>query len=371
MSDRLHERAATASSDAAPPAGRERADRPWALRPFRPPRWARGPHVQTLLARILRPTDGIHFTRERMETPDGDFLDVDWGPDVGGSAPVVVVLHGLEGSSRRRYVRSIAAELAARGARPVAMNFRGCSGEPNRTLRFYHSGDTADASWLIGRIRERHPGRSVGVMGFSLGGNVVLKMLGERTDGGVGLVDAAAVMSVPYDLAEGCALLERTLMGRLYSEYFLRSLRGKVQAKRHRLGVRIDVESARRATSIREFDDRVTAPLNGFRDAADYYAECSSRSFLPGIAVPTLLVHATDDPFLPASSIPRSEVEGNRLLELLLEPRGGHVGFLEGTPRAPRFWADETCAAFLADALQASAEGREARTPPREPPNVP
>lgn len=307
------------------------------------------------MARLLRPSGGTTFSRERLETPDGDFLDVDWGPEVGSEAPLALVLHGLEGSSRRRYVRSVARELAGRGVRPVAMNFRGCSGEPNRALRFYHSGDTADAAWLIGRIRARHPGRLVGAMGFSLGGNVLLKMLGEHDDGGLGLVDAAAVMSVPYDLAEGCALLERGWMGRLYSEYFLRSLRHKVEAKRERLAAEIDIDSARTARTIREFDDRVTAPLHGFRDAREYYAECSSRRFLDGIRVPTLMVHATDDPFLPATAIPRAQAARNALLELRLQRHGGHVGFLEGTPRSPRFWADETCAAFLARLLRADS----------------
>lgn len=327
----------------------------WSPGPFRAPSWARGPHTQTLFARILRPAGGTDLPRERIETPDGDFLDVDWGPDPGPEAPIVLVLHGLEGSSRRRYVRSVCGQLTARGVRPAAMNFRGCSGEPNRAIRFYHSGDTADASWLLSRIRERWPGRRLGAMGFSLGGNVVLKMLGERDDGGGALVDAAAVMSVPYDLAEGCALLERSLMGRLYAEYFLRSLRRKVDAKRERLSTEIDLEAVRAAKTIRDFDDRVTAPLNGFGSASEYYAECSSVRFLGGVRVPTLAVHAVDDPFLPGSAIPRREAEGNPLVRLLVEPRGGHVGFVEGPLQAPRFWADETCASFLADALGATA----------------
>lgn len=322
-------------------------------RRFRPPPWARGPHAQTLLARILRPASRTAFTRERLETPDGDFLDVDWGPepDRAARAPVVLLLHGLEGSSERRYVRNLARELLARGLRPVALNFRGCSGEPNRALRFYHSGETGDPSWLLQVIRERLPRRPLGAVGFSLGGNVLLKMLGERDDGGAGLVDAAAAMSVPYDLAAGCALLERSFMGRLYAEYFLRSLRRKVDLKAESLGSRIDLEAARRASTIREFDDRVTAPLSGFRDAAEYYAECSSQRFLEGIGVPTLLLHAVDDPFLPAASIPRAQADRNDRVRLVVERRGGHVGFLEGSPRAPRFWGEESCASFLAEML--------------------
>lgn len=324
-----------------------------AMRSFRPPAWARGPHAQTLLARVLRPAPVTPFIRERLGTPDGDFLDVDWGPEPDGtrSAPVVLILHGLEGSSQRRYVRNLARELVVRGLRPVAMNFRGCSGEPNRGLRFYHSGETGDASWLLRLIGERFPGRQRGAVGFSLGGNVLLKMLGERDDGGADLLDAAAAISVPYDLAAGSGLLEQSVMGRLYSEYFLRSLRRKIHLKADTLGSRIDLDAARRASTIREFDDRVTAPLNGFRDAAEYYAECSSVRFLEGIRVPTLLLHAVDDPFLPPACIPHSQADRNDRVRLVVERRGGHVGFLEGSPRAPRFWGEETCASFLAGSL--------------------
>lgn len=319
----------------------------WRPRPFQPPRWASGPHAQTLLARLLRPGPDDSYRRERFETPDGDFLDVDWGAEPAADAPLVLILHGLEGSSERRYVRNLGRELSRRGIRPVAMNFRGCSGETNRALRFYHSGETSDPSWLVERIRERHPGRRLGVIGFSLGGNITLKMLGERADGGAGLVDAAAVMSVPYDLEAGCALLEESIMGRVYSEYFLRSLRLKVEGKKDALAPHIDLEAASKASTIRAFDDLVTAPINGFADASEYYARCSSNQFLEGIGVPTLLLHALDDPFLPPESIPRREIAGNPRLEFLLHDRGGHVGFLEGSPRAPRFWGDEMCAFFL------------------------
>lgn len=333
----------------------------WQPRPFHPPAWASGPHAQTLLARVLRPRPDARFRSERLETPDGDFLDVDWGPEPAPDSPVVLILHGLEGSSERRYVRNLGRELVTRGVQPVAMNFRGCSGEPNRALRFYHSGETGDPAWLLERIRLRYPGRALGVAGFSLGGNIALKMMGERDDGGTGLVQAAAVMSVPYDLAAGCSVLEQGVMGRVYSEYFLRSLRGKIEWKREALAHHIDFPAARNATSIRAFDDLVTAPINGFADAAEYYERCSSQRFLDGIAVPTLLLHALDDPFLPADAIPRSTIEANPSLEFVLHERGGHVGFIEGSPRAPRFWGEETCASFLASALGAPSVERAAR----------
>lgn len=319
--------------------------------PFRPPRWARGPHAQTLAARVLRSPAGPPFERERFTTEDGDFIDVDWAPDPGPEAPIVLILHGLEGSSRRRYVRNVARELLDRGVRPVAMNFRGCSGEPNRTLRFYHSGETSDPARLLARIRERYPTRRVGALGFSLGGNVLLKLLGERADGGSGLVDAAVAMSVPYDLSAGCALLERGAMGRLYSAYFLHSLRRKVERKAAQLATVLDVERALHVRTIREFDDAVTAPLHGFADAAAYYAECSSDRFLSSIEVPTLLIHAEDDPFLPAEAIPVARARENPSLELVLASAGGHVGFVTGSPRAPSFWGDELAAEMLSGQL--------------------
>lgn len=321
---------------------------------FAPPWWARGPHSQTLFARALRPDGGPPYTRERIETPDGDFLDVDWTPDPGDDAPIVLVLHGLEGSAQRKYVRNVCRALAVRGVRGVAMNFRGCSGEPNRALHFYHSGATADPLFLLDLIRERHPGRRVGAMGFSLGGNMLLKLMGERPDGGAGVLDAAVAMSVPYDLDAGCTLLEQSFMGRAYCSYFLRSLRAKVESKRDRLRPVLDLAAADAARTIRAFDETVTAPLNGFASAEEYYRLNSSAAFLAGIRVPTLLLHAEDDPFLPPASIPIETARANTATELRLVPCGGHVGFVAGSPVKPRFWADESGAGFLAERLLAT-----------------
>jgi len=286
--------------------------------------------------------------RERLETSDGDFLDLDWSEPPRPDAPIVLVIHGLEGSARRRYVTNACAELHRHGMQPVAMNLRGCSGEPNRALHYYHSGKTDDPAYVLETIRARHPGHAVGALGFSLGGNVLLKLMGERPDGGLGLLDAAVAMSVPYDLAEGCALLERSVMGRAYSAYFLRSLQKKLEWKAGRLDGVLDLEAARRARTIWAFDEHVTAPLHGFGSAADYYEAASSARYLAGVRTPTLLLHAVDDPFLPAGAIPRAESERNPALRLVVHERGGHVGFLEGTPRRPAFWGDEESARFLA-----------------------
>ena len=319
---------------------------------FAPPRWAAGPHAQTLMARMLRPETEAEVIRERLETPDGDFFDVDWSPLPHHGAPIVAVLHGLEGSSSRKYVRSVCRQLHERGLATVAMNFRGCSGEANRSLSFYHSGDTRDLNQLVEVVRTRHPSSALGAVGFSLGGNVLLKTMGERADGGCGLLDAAAVMSVPYDLAAGSALLGTTRMGKLYTAYFMRSLRHKVEQKRDLLATVIDLDEVDRARSIWDFDERVTAPLHGFADASEYYAQCSSRRFLPDIQVSTLMIHAVDDPFLPPDAIPRSEADGNEALTLRLSAHGGHVGFLCGTPWAPVFWGEMQAAEFLAGRLR-------------------
>jgi len=325
-------------------------------RAFQAARWAPGPHAQTLAARVLRPAEGPFVERERLWTPDGDFLDLDWAPDPGPDAPIALVMHGLEGSAQRRYMRNTARELVRAGVRPVALNFRGCSGEPNQTPLFYHSGKTDDPDFVITTLRERYPTRRIGALGFSLGGNVLLKLMGERSDGGRGIVDAAAVISVPYDLDAGCTLLERSFMGRFYTSYFLRSLQAKVRLKSRVLGEVLDPDAAESARTIREFDDRITAPLHGFASATHYYRESSSIRYLAGIRVPTLMLHAEDDPFLPADVIPRREAEANPSLHLALQRHGGHVGFLEGSPRNPSFWAEEEGARFLGEHLLAGAE---------------
>lgn len=321
-------------------------------RPFRIAPWAADPHLQTLGARVLRSPRGPDMTRERWELPDGDFLDVDVGPDPGADAPLVLVLHGLEGSSRRRYVLNACREILTRGMRPVAMNFRGCSGEMNRRPRLYHSGETTDPAFVLQGLRKAFPGRRVGALGFSLGGNVLLKLLGEHPGGGRGLVDAAVAMSVPMDLAAGALLLEETAMGRLYSRYFLRSLQRKVRAKAALLDGRVDLARTLAARTIREFDDAATAVLHGFGDAARYYEACSSAAFLGGIRTPTLVLHALDDPFLPSRALPRGALEANPWITAVVTRHGGHVGFLEGTPFRPGLWGDEEGARFLAVALR-------------------
>lgn len=326
-------------------------------RPFAAARWLPGSHAQTLAGKLLRSERPLPVERIRIETPDDDFLDLDLAPDPGPESAVVLILHGLEGSSRRAYVRGAMAEITRRGMLAVGMNFRSCSGVPNRQPRFYHSGETGDVAFVLDRLRARFPSRPLAALGFSLGGNMLLRFLGESGGDRPADLAAAVAISVPYDLTEGSRMLESGMMGRLYSGYFLRSLRKKTREKAGLLRDVIDLERALAARSLREFDEAATAPLHGFRDAATYYREASSKPLLPRVRVPTLLMHALDDPFLPPEALPRAEADENPWLLPSFQRRGGHVGFIErGPPHRPSFWVEAEAARYLAWVLEADTE---------------
>jgi uncharacterized protein len=331
------------------------------LRPFRPAWWLPGPHAQTVMGKFLRPVPGIPLHRTRIETPDGDFVDLDFAREPRPDAPVALVLHGLEGSISRPYALLTFEALLAEGIRPVGFNFRSCSGEPNRTARFYHSGDTEDLACVLDHLARRFPGRRIGAIGFSLGGNVLLKYLGEREEWATQHVQAAATVSVPFDLAGGTTVMESGIMGRVYSYYFIRSLLQKAELKAGLLEGKVDLKSVRAARSLREFDDAATAPLHGFTDAAEYYHRSSSMHFLERVRVPTLLLQSKDDPFLPAGSLPLGSVARNPHLFPGFTETGGHVGFVEGPgPWAPSFWAEREAARFLAVQLDLGASSQRA-----------
>lgn len=314
---------------------------------FRPAWWLRNAHAQTLAGKYLRPGAAFALERRRIDTPDGDFLDLDFGPEPAPDSPLVVVLHGLEGSARREYVSMMLRELFHRGLRGVGMNFRGCGGEPNRVARCYHSGDTDDLAHVVARLRLRHPGRPIGAAGFSLGGNVLLKYLGER--GHQSAIGAAVTVSVPFDLPRCAEHLSSGFTGRTYGGFFLRSLRRKVRAKRHLLDGEVDVERTLAARTIRDFDEAFTAPLHGFLGAEDYYNRADARAYLDHIRVPVLLMQARDDPFLPRGADLEAMVAANSHLATAFTDRGGHLGFVEGAlPWRPRFWAEREAARFLA-----------------------
>ena len=256
------------------------------------------------------------------------------------------MLHGLEGYIRRPYAAGVLSRLFEGGVRGVGLNFRGCGGEPNRTARFYHAGDTGDLAFVVQHLRRRHPGRAIGAIGFSLGGSVILKYLGERGTGSP--IAAAATICVPFDLARSCDRVSRGFMGGLYTSYFLRSLRRKVRAKQAILDGIVDTGRALHARTLREFDDALTAPLHGFADADDYYARSDARAFLARIRVPALLIQSRDDPISSPAAIPEAEVAANPHLVAAFAPGGGHVGFVEGTvPWRASIHADGEAVRFL------------------------
>ncbi len=313
---------------------------------FRAPWWLRSAHLQTLWPALLRSGPHPALERERLELPDGDFLDLDWRARER-TAPLVLVLHGLAGSSRSPYARGMLEALAGRGWNAAVMHFRGCSGEPNRLDRSYHSGETGDLDRVIETLaRRRYP--ALACVGYSLGANVLLKWLGERGAGAP--LAAAAAVSVPFVLACAAERLERGL-SRLYRWYLLRDLRRDLRRKFSDRNAPIDLEAACTARSFRDFDERVTAPLHGFAGAEDYYARSSCRPYLAAIRCPTLIVQAADDPFLEPSAIPGAD-ELPAAVRLEVSRHGGHAGFVTGPlPWRPRYWLEERIPAFLAEHL--------------------
>lgn len=293
---------------------------------YHAPRWLRGGHAQTIYPFLL-PRQAAVYRRERIDTPDGDFVDFDWvdGPD---AAPTVVLFHGLEGSSRSHYSLALAHELKQRGLRGVFPHFRGCSGEPNRLPRAYHSGDAQEIGWILGAVRARVAGSPLYAAGISLGGNVLLRWLAQAGADAAAVVTRAAAVSAPVDLVASGQAVDRGL-SRVYVWHFLTTLKPKCRAKARRFPEHFDLPALDRARTLQAFDSAVTAPMFGYRDALDYWQRASSKPWLKEVGVPTLVLNARNDPFLPASALPEAhEVSPSITLEQPAE--GGHVGFLTG-----------------------------------------
>ncbi len=315
-------------------------------KPFQPAWWCRNRHLQTLwplLTKVPLPP----LRRERLELPDGDFLDLDWTTRVDG--PLVLVVHGLEGSAESHYARRILHAVDAAGWRGVLMHLRGCSGEPNRLPQRYHSGETGDLNHVVDVLRRRESGTPLAVIGYSLGGNILLKWLGEN---GVGAPVAAAVaVSVPF-LLDKLADHMNHGFARLYQSHLVHSLVKNTLSKRAILATRINLAQVPRLNTFWEFDDAVTAPLHGFKSARHYYQVSSSRQYLSHIHVPTLILHARDDPFMVPEVVPTQEELGPGV-QLELTEHGGHVGFIDGgTPWRPHYWLEGRIVAFLNAHLQ-------------------
>lgn len=324
------------------------------MSPYLPARWLPGAHAMTVFASVARVFPRPRGLRERWELPDGDFLDVDrYAPRAGGDAPVVVVLHGLEGSSRAPYVRGLVALLLARGMAAIAVNFRGCSGEMNRLLRIYHSGETTDLDHVVRRLAAERPGRPLGVAGFSLGGNVAAKYLGERGDDLVPELRAGAVISPPFDLARSAQAIDGPgFWNRVYRERFLRRLRRRAFAKLRQFPGALDASAIQAATSFAAFDAHVTAPVHGFRSAEEYWTLSSCGRYLGGVRRPLLAIASLDDPIVPGDTVPRAAIAANPNVALEVTEAGGHVAFVSGSPFWPSFWAERRAVEFLAERLR-------------------
>lgn len=309
--------------------------------PYQSPAWLRWPlvagHAQTILPAILSPRPNVEYRRERWETvaddvPDGDFIDVDHVDAADPAAPIVVLFHGLEGSSQSHYARTLMYWVKDRGWAGAVPHFRGCSGEPNRMRRAYHSGDSAEIDWILRRIAAEHPQRALYAAGVSLGGNALAKWLGEQ-GAAAGFVRRAAVISAPLDLRAGGHALSRGV-GMVYTRVFLRTLKRKTIAK---LASHPDLatsagfaQAVLQARDLHAFDNLYTAPVHGFRDTEDYWTRASAKPWLPKISVPTLVLNAKNDPFMPAEALPHAQ-EVSPHVRLEQPDDGGHVGFAVGS----------------------------------------
>lgn len=309
---------------------------------FKPAWWLRGPHLQTLWAALVRSVETPLLRSECYALDDGDELELRWcGSEEG---PLVVILHGLEGSSESIYVRALLQRIEARGWGGVVMQFRGCGSTINKLDRSYHSGDTADIRSLLKTLHTRYPGRTLFAVGYSLGGNVLLKYLGESAE--ETNIAAAAAVSVPFDLAAGANRLNRGF-SRFYQRHLVRNLQRKVADKFAHRTAPIAIADLHRWKTFWLFDEHVTAPLHGFRSASEYYERSSCGQYLRHIVTPTLVIHAKDDPFLEHDAIP-NDSELSPALEFELSNSGGHVGFVSGQiPFLAKYWLDARLMAWF------------------------
>jgi uncharacterized protein len=308
---------------------------------FRPPFFLRNPHAQTILGAFIRGRQDVRFRRERLELADGDFLDLHWLR--GGYDRLAILSHGLEGSANQAYIRDMAAKLEQAKWDVLAWDFRGCGNEPNRLVRMYHSGATEDLRDVIDHVAALYG--CIALIGFSLGGNLTLKYLGEAPPHPA--VKTGVAISAPVDLATGARMLDTRWSNRIYLRRFISSLVAKVEAKALRFPDQISADGSHSLRTFEEFDDRYTSRLHGFRDAADYWRQASSRQYLSAITLPTLLLNARDDPFLGPECFPYPEAKRNPFFYLETPAAGGHLGFLDFSGRV-QSWLEPRILQFLA-----------------------
>ena len=302
---------------------------------YRSPRWLPGGHLQTIYPSLFRKAPLPKYRRERITTPDRDFIDLDW-VDGPAEAPLVILFHGLEGSSRSHYARAVMHLVAERRWRGVVPHWRGCSGEPNRRARAYHSADFAETGWLLAAISVRANPKTCYAVGVSLGGSALLNYLGRAGDDATAVLAAAAAVSAPLSLRAGGEAIGKGF-NRLYTWNFMRTMRRKGLEMARRYPDRLDARRLRRSRTLHDFDDAFTAPLHGFRGVDDYWDNGSALPWLKHIAVPTLVINARNDPFLPLDRLP-GPLTVSSAVRLELPDAGGHVGFMAGPPPGDPLW---------------------------------
>jgi predicted alpha/beta-fold hydrolase len=309
---------------------------------FKPAWWLRSPHLQTLWPVFFKKRHELDLLPEQVELDDGDFIDLCWSKK--DSEKTVLILHGLEGDINSHYINGIIHQLQRAGYRPVLMHFRGCSGRINRLARAYHSGETGDLATIVEHVRKVTGYYPYAAIGYSLGGNVLLKWLGETSENNP--LKKAVAVSVPFRLHDAAARLQLGV-SKIYREHLLKSLRRTYIKKFKKIKSPIDVD-VEQLKSFWDYDDKVTAPLHGFDGAQDYYDSCSSRQYLSGISVPTRIIHSVDDPFMFDTTAPAVD-ELSPDIDLLLTSGGGHVGFVSGTsPFRPVYWCEDRTVEFIA-----------------------
>lgn len=308
---------------------------------YTPPLFFGNGHIQTVFPVLLRKIDSVCYKRERITTCDNDFIDLDWSTH--NNSRLVIISHGLEGNTHRAYVKGMVKAFNDNGWDALAWNYRSCSGEPNRLLRSYHNGVTDDLARVIDHAKHKNPYKQIALVGFSLGGNLTLLYLGRQTPDS--LVKKAVVFSVPCDLKSSAEALAKPV-NKLYMKRFLVLLHRKIKAKMELMPGLIDDKDYDQIKDFKAFDNRYTAPIHGFKNAFDYWEKCSGKPFIPDITVPTLIVNAVNDPFLPEACFPVKEAASNKQVTLCMPNSGGHVGFVSFNDQN-LYWSEKQAVKFL------------------------
>ncbi|MCP3872690.1 MAG: alpha/beta fold hydrolase [Desulfobacteraceae bacterium] len=308
---------------------------------YNPPLFFKNGHIQTVYPVLFRKVDSVHYTKERITTFDGDFIDLDWSTN--NHTKLAIISHGLEGNTSRAYVKGMVKAMNYSGWDALAWNYRSCSGEPNLKLRSYHNGVTDDLAWVIKHAKKKYPYKEIALIGFSLGGNLTLLYLGRETPDAI--IKKAIVFSVPCDLAQSAKALTKP-MNTFYMKRFLVLLHQKIKAKMKMMPELINDKDYAKIKDFKAFDNRYTAPIHGFKNAHDYWEKCSSKPFIPDIKIPTLIINAANDPFLPKACYPIKEAHANKNVTLLIPKSGGHVGFVSFNEQN-LYWSERMAVDFL------------------------